>query len=94
MAPLPGALWSYDTWTVGAGLYGHWRPWRHSASWLKGLNASGSARWWPNVATSLEGDVRRYEDALGQQRVHEALNIGLSNTPLVLNVSLGYAVAF
>lgn len=85
-------LFRYDTFTLGAGAYAHWRPWRSRTDWLRGWNLSASLRWWPKVATSLEDDRRSYENlATGQQETHHALDIGIRNTPLIANVSLGYA---
>lgn len=85
-------LFRYDTFTLGAGAYAHWRPWRSRTDWLRGWNLSASLRWWPKVATSLEDDRRAYESlATGQQETHHALDIGIRNTPLIANISLGYA---
>jgi hypothetical protein len=87
-----GRVARYDTFTLGAGLYGHWRPWRHAADWRRGLNASTSVRFWPNVASTLDADRLTYTDArTGEARIHEVLGIGIANSPWVANISLGYA---
>lgn len=85
-------LFQYDTFTLGAGAYAHWRPFGSRASWLRGWNLSASLRWWPKVATTLDDDQRVYDNlATGRQETHQALDIGIANTPLIANVSLGYA---
>lgn len=85
-------LFSYDTITVGAGIYGHWRPFRNRRNWTRGLTAATSVRLWPNIHSTLDGDERVYENAVtGRQETHRAANIGIANTPLIVNVSVGYA---
>lgn len=89
-----GDVARYDTFTVGAGLYGHWRPWRNRDSWVRGFNLSGSVRFWPNVATTLDGDALRYDNSYtGQRERHDAANIGIANSPWIVNLSVGYAFA-
>lgn len=85
-------LFQYDTFTLGAGAYAHWRPFRTRTDWLRGWNLSASLRWWPKVATTLDDDQRSYDNlATGEQETHQAQNIGIANTPIIANVSLGYA---
>ncbi len=87
-----GELFSYTTITLGAGVYGHWRPFGSRKDWLRGFNLSTSLRYWPNVATSLDSDKREYDnDFIGQRVTHNAANIGIANTPIIVNMSVGYA---
>jgi hypothetical protein len=57
------------------------------------LTIAPSARWWPNVATSLNNNEIRYQnERTGKQEIHKANNIGVSNTPFFVNVSIGYTI--
>lgn len=86
---------AYNTFTLGLGAYGNLRPFKHQENLLKGIMVSPSVRWWPNVSTSLDEDVYTYENVqTGQSEAHEALNIGFGNTPLILNISVGYSIEF
>lgn len=83
----------YDTFTVGAGIYGHYRPFRRANGWAGGLNVSTSLRFWPNVATTLNDEEANYvHPRTGVAARHEAARIGIANSPWIVNVSLGYAV--
>lgn len=82
---------SYTTWTLGGGAYWTFMPFARRSDALRGLNAAFSVRWWPNVATSLEDDKVTYVHPTdGRMETHAAANIGISNTPLVVNLSVGY----
>jgi hypothetical protein len=85
------ALADYDTITVGAGLYATWLPFAHFASAARGLNAGLSVRAWPRVWSSLEGDRLEYwNEATGQIEVHRTADIGIANSPIIVNLSIGY----
>ena len=48
-------------------------------------------RYWPNVATSLSDDKIVYANATtGRDETHDAANIGIRNSPLIVNISIGY----
>lgn len=84
-------LADYRTVTLGAGVYWTLVPFRGRAGALRGLDLSASVRYWPTVATSLAGDARTYFNATtGRDETHHAANIGIANTPLIVNVSVGY----
>lgn len=86
---------AYNTFTLGLGAYGNIRPFQHKESFLKGFMIAPSVRWWPNVSSSLEDNSFSYENLrTGQSEVHEALSVGLANTPLIVNVSVGYSIEF
>jgi hypothetical protein len=94
-------LFAYTTVTFGFGVYAQYRPFYDFGlssgfdEWLHGFMVLGSARFWPNVWTSLSRDQRAYESpTTGQEALHRAANIGIANTPLVLNLSVGYSVTF
>ncbi|HSC87940.1 MAG TPA: hypothetical protein VLC09_11740, partial [Polyangiaceae bacterium] len=82
---------NYETVTLGGGLYATAMPFFRSPTALRGLNASLSFRVWPNVASSLDNGQVSYEnDRTGRTEVHQAANIGIANTPIIVNLSLGY----
>ena len=75
----------YRTYTLGAGAYWTLFPFG------RGFNISTSVRYWPTVATSLRDDVIVYANTTtARDETHRAANIGIANTPLIINVSLGY----
>jgi hypothetical protein len=82
---------TYTTWTLGGGAYWTFVPFARRTDALRGLNASFSVRVWPKVATSLDdGKVRYAHPTSGAMEEHDAANIGIANTPLVINLSVGY----
>lgn len=83
---------AYNTFTLGLGLYANLRPFKNQPNALKGIMVAPSVRWWPNVSNNLSNDQFSYENRnTGQTEIHEARNVGLANTPWILNVSIGYA---
>ncbi len=81
----------YSTFTLGLGAYYRWLPFQNKDGFLKGLTVAPSARWWPNVASSLDGDQYAYFNTVTQKNeIHHANKIGMSNTPFFVNVSVGY----
>ncbi len=82
---------NYTTVTLGGGAYWTLVPFSHRTNLLRGLNVSTSLRFWPKVATTLSGNEVGYNNTTtGQWETHKAANIGIADTPLILNVSLGY----
>jgi hypothetical protein len=81
---------AYRTVTVGAGVYATWMPWHRCACSLDGVDASASVRWWPNVWDSLGDGYPYLNTTTGRMETMHAANIGIANTPLVINVSIGY----
>ena len=85
---------SYTTFSLGIGAYIDWRPFKNSRGGLQGLMISPSVRYWPRLSSSLNDDRFSYDNRItGRRETHEAMEIGLSNTPLIINVSVGYSVA-
>ncbi|MFN0253847.1 MAG: hypothetical protein ACKV2T_43685 [Kofleriaceae bacterium] len=81
----------YRTYTLGAGAYWTFLPFRDRTDALRGINLSTSVRFWPTIATSLRDDAVMYANATtNRDETHHAANIGIANTPLIVNVSLGY----
>lgn len=86
-----GRIKKYNTYTLGLGAYYRWTPFEKKENALRGLTIAPSVRWWPNVGSSLKDDKYTYFNERTQQtETHKANNIGLSNTPFFVNVSIGY----
>jgi hypothetical protein len=48
-------------------------------------------RYWPNVASTLDDDEVAYmNQTTGATETHQAANIGIANTPIIVNLSVGY----
>jgi hypothetical protein len=81
----------YSTFTLGLGAYYRWTPFGNQTNFWRGITVVPSVRYWPNIATTLDGGTVTYENKLTQrQEIHTAANIGASNTPWIVNVSVGY----
>ncbi len=85
---------AYNTFTLGLGAYVNWLPFKSKDNLLKGLTIAPSVRWWPNVSDSIDGGFTYNNSITGRQEEHKVLNIGVGNTPLIINVSIGYSVKF
>ncbi len=84
-------LVSYKTVTLGAGAYYTYKPFRDRNDASRGVTIAASVRYWQNVWSSLDADGFAYENTrTGSQEVHETSNIGIGNTPFIINVSVGY----
>lgn len=82
---------SYNTFTLGLGLYGKWMPFDKKTGWVRNLMIAPSVRYWPNISTSLDNDALVYQNKYtNREETHEALKIGVGNTPWVVNISVGY----
>lgn len=85
------AIASYSTFTLGAGAYWTFLPFSRRSDALRGLNFSTSVRVWPKLGSTLQDDQVTYDNATtGRTETHQAANIGFANTPLLVNVSVGY----
>ncbi len=81
----------YLTTTLGGGIYHLYRPFRKQENFLKGITLLSSVRYWHKIDSSLEEDQLVYWNRItGKEEIHEAANIGMANTPWILNVSVGY----
>jgi len=82
----------YNTFSLGLGLYGNWKPFEKKDNFLRGLIVAPSIRFWPNVSSSLPDDTYTYFNKLtNRQEAHKAMQPGFNNTPWVFNVSVGYS---
>jgi hypothetical protein len=83
---------SYNTFSLGVGLYGSIRPFRNKNSFLKGLMISPSIRYWPTLSSTLQGDSYSYynKNTMANEEI-KTLDPGIGFTPWVFNISLGYS---
>lgn len=86
---------SYTTFTLGVGLYATYLPFAKKTSLMRGFNVSASARYWPRISSSLDGNEIKYYNAFTEkEETHKAANIGIADTPFILNLSVGYLFRF
>jgi hypothetical protein len=82
---------SYNTFSLGLGLYVNFQPFKKSTSFLKGIMVAPSVRFWPTVSSSLDGDSFTYNNKnTGAIETIEVLDPGAGFTPFVFNISIGY----
>ena len=83
---------AFKTFTLGLGAYYRYFPFKNSENkFLQGITTSSSIRWWQNVGTTLRNDEFTYANKVSKkQETLKAPNIGLANTPLIINVAIGY----
>lgn len=84
----------YQTFSLGLGLYGNYRPFGKKDNWLNGFMIVPSFRWWPRLSSSLENNELYFQNGDNEMlHRHEAMQIGTSNTPFFVNISIGYSYA-
>jgi hypothetical protein len=86
---------SYNTVTLGLGLYGCYLPFKKKTNALKGIMISPSVRYWPTVNSTLQGNSYSYFN----QTTHSVQEIktygpGIQLSPWIVNVSIGYSFEF
>jgi hypothetical protein len=83
---------SYNTFSLGLGLYGSIRPFKNKNSFLNGLTVAPSIRYWPALSSTLEGDSYSYynKNTMANEEI-KTLDPGIGFTPWVFNISLGYS---
>lgn len=83
---------SYNTFSLGVGVYGSYQPFKHQNNFLRGVVIAPSVRFWPTVSSSLKDDKFTYFNKnTNSQEVIKTLDAGSGFTPLVVNVSVGYS---
>jgi len=84
---------SYNTFSLGLGLYGNFQPFKNSTSFIKGIMVAPSLRFWPTVSSTLDGDSFTYNNrSTGTIETIEVLNPGIGFTPFIFNISIGYSL--
>jgi len=83
---------SYNTNSLGLGLYSSFRPFKKQDNFLNGIMISPSIRFWPTVYSTLKDGKFTYfnKNTLANEEI-KTLDPGLGFTPLVINVSVGYS---
>lgn len=82
----------YNTFSLGLGAYVNWRPFKNRDNALKGIMIAPSLRYWPTVSSTLDNNEFVYTNKItGREEVHERMQPGIANTPIVFNVSVGYS---
>jgi hypothetical protein len=82
----------FKTFSLGLGLYYRYFPFKNSNNrFLQGITTSSSIRYWQNVGTTLRKDEFTYANpTTNKNETLKAPNIGLANTPLIINIAVGY----
>jgi hypothetical protein len=86
---------SYNTVTLGLGLYGCYLPFKKKTNALKGIMVSPSLRYWPTMYSTLPGNSYSYFN----QATHTVQEIktygpGIQLSPWIVNISIGYSFEF
>jgi hypothetical protein len=82
----------YNTFSLGVGVYGCWRPFRHRPNLLSGMMISPSVRFWPTVHSTMPGNKFIYFNRnAGRDEEIKTLDPGIGFTPFVYNISIGYS---
>lgn len=83
---------SFNTVSLGVGLYGHYQPFKNKSSFLRGFMIAPSIRFWPTISSTLSGDKYTYlnKKTLKKEEV-KTLDPGIGFTPIVFNISIGYS---
>lgn len=86
---------SYTTFSMGIGAYANIQPFKRQDNFLKGFMIAPSVRWWPRVSSSLPNNsLEFYSRSMDKEVKHEAMEVGVANTPLIINVSVGYSLGW
>lgn len=85
-------LAAFKTITLGIGAYYRYMPFKNSDSQaLQGLTTSASVRYWQNVGSTPSNDEFQYaSEKTGKNERLKVPNIGIANSPLILNIAVGY----
>lgn len=84
---------SYNTFSLGVGAYGFFRPFERKNNFLSGITLAPSIRYWPNVSTTLAGGAYNYQNSLtNRQETIKELGPGIGFSPLIINLSVGYSI--
>jgi hypothetical protein len=85
----------YNSFTLGLGVYGSWRPFKKKASVLKGIFVAPSIRYWPTVSSTLKGNGFAYlNQATGANEEIKTYGPGIGLTPVIVNISVGYSFSW
>ncbi|MFM7105850.1 MAG: hypothetical protein ACKOW8_10050 [Flavobacteriales bacterium] len=83
---------SYNTMSIGIGVYGHYQPFKNKTSFLKGIMIAPSVRFWPTIRSTLEDDSFIYFNKnTSLNETIKTLDVGPGFKPFIYNISIGYS---
>lgn len=83
---------SYNTMSLGIGVYGHYQPFKNKTSFLKGIMIAPSVRFWPTITSTLEDDSFIYFNKnTSLNETIKTLDVGPGFKPFIYNISIGYS---
>ena len=86
---------SYNTFTLGLGLYGCWLPFKKKTNALRGIMISPSVRYWPTLHSTLPGNSFSYYNTTTESLQEiKTYGPGIKLSPWIVNVSIGYSFEF
>ncbi len=90
-----GEITSYNTFTLGLGLYGCWLPFKKKSNILNGIMVSPSVRYWPTLHSTLPGNSFSYYNITTEsvQQI-KTYGPGIKLSPWIVNISIGYSFEF
>ncbi len=83
---------AYNTFSLGIGIYGNYRPFKRKNNFLNGLMLSPSIRFWPTVSSTLKDNKFTYfNKQTSSNEEIKTLDPGIGFTPIIVNISVGYS---
>jgi len=92
----PGSeITSYNTFTLGIGIYGCYLPFKKKTNFLRGIMISPSIRYWPTISSTLPGNnFSYYNQATKSVQEIKTYGPGIQLSPWIVNISVGYSFVF
>ncbi|HAS46497.1 MAG TPA: hypothetical protein DCS93_38805 [Microscillaceae bacterium] len=85
---------AYNTFSLGIGAYFNVRPFKNKEGFLKGIMIAPSIRYWPKLSDNLANNFTYQNRVTGQSESLSAMEVGVSNTPWIFNISIGYTFEY
>ncbi len=83
---------SYNTFTLGLGIYGCYLPFKKKSNYLKGIMISPSVRYWPTLHSTLPGNNFSYfNETTGSEQNIKTYGPGIQLSSWVVNIGIGYS---
>jgi hypothetical protein len=76
---------SYNTYTIGAGAFYEWYPFKKKENWLQGILIEPVVRFWPNVGSSLKNNYTYNNERTGNTETLDSYKLGW-----LANINVGY----
>jgi hypothetical protein len=90
--PNSDEITTYNTFTLGLGIYGCYLPFKKKTNDLKGIMISPSIRYWPTIHSTLPGNnFNYYNQATGSIENIKTYGPGIQLSPWIVNISIGYS---